>query len=200
VSGISLAAFMERSLADGPGTRAVVWVQGCSLNCPGCANPEMQPFIDKKLVSAKMLAERILAVPDIDGVTFSGGEPFSQARGLAEVARRISKIGLNVVTYSGHMLEGLSRADRPDWDELLEATDLLIDGPFVRELTGRHLWRGSSNQRLNYLSGRIRPEEKNNHVRPRVHVAILGDGRVQVSGFPDEEFNMALERTLGQSR
>jgi anaerobic ribonucleoside-triphosphate reductase activating protein len=32
--------FLPLSYANGPGRRAVLWVQGCTLGCPGCFNPE----------------------------------------------------------------------------------------------------------------------------------------------------------------
>ena len=32
------------SIVDGPGLRFSVFVQGCSHHCPGCHNPESQPF------------------------------------------------------------------------------------------------------------------------------------------------------------
>jgi len=176
MADVNMTAFMERSAADGPGTRYVIWVQGCPFRCPGCANPDMQPFVEKKLVPAQELTQRILAIRGIGGVTFSGGEPFRQTRALSEVAHAVRAAGLTVMTYSGYLLEDLRRVKRADWNALLDATDLLIDGPFVQELAGNHLWRGSDNQRLHYLSGRIRPPE--DEQVPRAQVRILPDGRV----------------------
>ncbi len=98
------------------------------------------------------------------------------------------------MTYSGYLLEDLRRAGKADWNALMDATDLLIDGPFVQELAGNHLWRGSDNQRLHYLSGRIQPPEEEQV--PRAQVRILSDGRVQLSGFPLKKFEKALEKAL----
>ena len=83
--GVNVAAFLPRSRANGPGERAVVWVQGCPRPvCPGCWNPA---FLDVNheatRVSVPDLAARILALDGLDGVTFSGGEPFHQAAALA---------------------------------------------------------------------------------------------------------------------
>jgi anaerobic ribonucleoside-triphosphate reductase activating protein len=58
-------------------------------------------------------------------------------------------MGLSVVTYTGYTFEALWLADKPDWRRLIKATDILVDGPFIRDLRNIDLrFRGSSNQRL----------------------------------------------------
>lgn len=88
--------------------------------------------------------------PLLDGVTFSGGEPFLQAGVFAEFATECRRRGLSVMTYTGYHYEELvAQTDRPDRQELLRQTDILVDGPFLREQATPDLpFRGSANQRL----------------------------------------------------
>ena len=79
------SGFLARSEVNGPGIRAVVWVQGCPFRCEGCFNERFLPFSPAQQVSVSELAGTILSLPGIDGVTFSGGEPFAQAGPLAEL-------------------------------------------------------------------------------------------------------------------
>lgn len=161
---LKLAAFEPRSLVAGPGVRFVIWVAGCHRRCPGCSQPEFLAFDVGRQVSVDDLWQRILAVPDIDGLTFSGGEPFEHIRPLAELSRRAHAAGKTVVSYSGYRLEAL-RADPARFGELLEEIDLLIDGEYRADLAGMDRWRGSSNQRLHCLTGRIRLENEDDQAR-----------------------------------
>jgi anaerobic ribonucleoside-triphosphate reductase activating protein len=135
------------SIVDGPGFRYVVFVQGCPLACPGCHNPQLQAFEGGRPVSVAALAAAIRKNPLLDGLTLSGGEPFTQAGPCAVLAEQVRAMGLSVITYTGKVWEELR--ENPDWRRLLEATDILVDGPFVRSLRNLDLrFRGSSNQRL----------------------------------------------------
>jgi anaerobic ribonucleoside-triphosphate reductase activating protein len=152
---LKLAAFEPRSLVAGPGMRFVIWVAGCHRRCPGCSQPEFLAFDVGRRVSVDALWQRILAIPGLDGLTFSGGEPFEHVRPLAELSRRAHAIGKTVVSYSGYRLAAL-QAEPDRFGELLQEIDLLIDGEYRAELAGMDRWRGSSNQNLHCLSGRIR--------------------------------------------
>ena len=138
------------SIVDGPGLRFTVFVQGCPHNCPGCHNPQTHAFDGGTLVEKEQILERIKGNPLLDGVTFSGGEPFCQAKALAALGREIRKLGLNIMTYSGYTFEQLyARRNEDGIGELLEVTDWLVDGPYVESLRSLELqFRGSSNQRI----------------------------------------------------
>ena len=158
---VQLAGFEPRSFVAGPGMRSMVWVSGCHRRCPGCSQPEFFSFDVGQSVTVEELWGRIAAIPDIEGISFSGGEPFEQVRPLAALARLAHANGKNVVSYTGYRLEAL-QADRERFGPLLDEVDLLIDGEFRSELTGNYRWRGSGNQRLIRLSERIAlPEETN---------------------------------------
>ena len=86
--------------------------------------------------------------PLLDGVTLTGGEPFAQAEACAEIARGVRAGGLNVWCYTGYTWEALL-AGREEWRQLLDAVDILVDGPFlIEERTLELRFRGSGNQRL----------------------------------------------------
>ncbi len=139
------------SIVDGPGIRYAVFVQGCPHNCDGCHNPGSHDPRGGYDGSTEEILEKILGNPLLDGVTFSGGEPFAQAKPLAALARGVKERGMNVVTYTGFDFEYLlENADADNgYRELLNETDILIDGKFVlAERSIDLLFKGSKNQRI----------------------------------------------------
>lgn len=145
---LRIAGTVNDSIVDGEGIRFTIFTQGCPHNCNGCHNPQTHDFNGGKLVETDELLEKIKANPLLDGVTFSGGEPFCQAETLAELGAGIKLLGLNIVTYTGYTFEELYNSGRSDWHKLLEVTDILIDGKFILELKDwQTKFRGSSNQR-----------------------------------------------------
>jgi len=146
---LRIAGTVNDSIVDGPGIRFTVFTQGCPHNCEGCHNPQTHDFNGGKVVDTDDLLEKIKGNPLLDGVTFSGGEPFCQAEALAYLGRQIKAMGLNVVTYTGYTFEKLwAERDKNHWGELLSATDYLIDGPFILAQKDWNIrFRGSSNQR-----------------------------------------------------
>ena len=150
---IRMAGVVRESIVDGPGLRLTVFCQGCPHGCKGCHNQETHDFNGGKEVSTLKLLREIRENTLLDGVTFSGGEPFEQAIALTKFAELVKSLerDLNIVTYTGYTFEELLRgaySERPEWLDLLEVTDILIDGGFVEELKSYELkYRGSSNQR-----------------------------------------------------
>ncbi|MFH1030064.1 MAG: anaerobic ribonucleoside-triphosphate reductase activating protein [bacterium] len=193
---INLHNFIPQSRANGPGERAVVWVQGCSRNCPGCFNPKTHSFAEKEIISVEELENRITAIQKIDGVTFSGGEPFEQASALAELAKRLREKGMTVVCYTGYTFEELRKENRDDWNRLLEQVDLLIDGPFVQSKRNNEPNRGSSNQKIYFLSGRIQPEEISG--ARRIETFLDSSGQITTTGFPEISDMDAMSEFLGK--
>ncbi|MBQ2846497.1 MAG: anaerobic ribonucleoside-triphosphate reductase activating protein [Firmicutes bacterium] len=148
---IRLAGIVRESIVDGPGIRFTVFCQGCPHACEGCHNPETHDFAGGKDISIERLLEEIDKDKLLAGVTFSGGEPFCQAEAFACLGRGVKERGLNITVFSGYTLEELQdmAVQRADVRELLELTDILIDGPFINELRDLTLqFRGSSNQRV----------------------------------------------------
>ncbi|MBQ5330568.1 MAG: anaerobic ribonucleoside-triphosphate reductase activating protein [Oscillospiraceae bacterium] len=150
---IRIAGIVNDSIVDGPGLRMTIFVQGCPHACEGCHNPHTWDFDGGKDMTLGEIYDKVMANPLLDGVTFSGGEPFCKAPLLYELGTEIKKSGLSIITYTGYLYEYLlSHADAENmYRELLQITDILIDGPFVlskRDLELR--FRGSSNQRVIY--------------------------------------------------
>jgi len=188
-STLSLGCFLARSEVNGPGIRAVVWVQGCPHRCEGCFNPQFLHFSPAQQIPVHELVQGILSLPDIDGVTFSGGEPFSQAGPLAELGARIQKAGLNVVTYSGYHYNQLATGAGPGWKDLLAATDLLIAGPYIHSLACTDSLKGSSNQQIIPISGKVAiPAGEGDICGRTAEFTISADGSITASGFPDSTF------------
>ena len=138
------------SIVDGPGLRYAVFVQGCSHGCPGCHNPDSQPCAGGTVRAIADVVAEIAANKLVQGVTISGGEPFEQAAACAALARQVRELGLDVWTYSGYRYEQLAEGNPdPAARDLLDQTDVLVDGPFVQAQHSYQLpWRGSRNQRL----------------------------------------------------
>lgn len=177
---LRVARVLHRTVAEGPGERSAVWVQGCSIRCPGCINAHL--FGDGGTErDAVGLADEIIASGS-EGVTLLGGEPFDQASACAIVAEVVRAAGLGVITFSGHTHAELV-AGPPGWRRLLDATDLLVDGPYdhTRPDTERALV-GSTNQRFVHLTERYRSFDPVVHPE-RLEVRVGSDGIAEVAGF-----------------
>lgn len=151
MSTLKISGIIRESIVDGPGIRFVVFTQGCPHHCPGCHNPQTWPFTGGVEKTPEEIFAEIIKNPLLRGVTFSGGEPFCQPEGLAELAQMVHSRGLNIITYTGYTFEELleKSKDDPAVLALLKQTNILIDGPFIQELKSYDLkFIGSSNQRI----------------------------------------------------
>ena len=182
---LKIHKFLPSTKVEGPGKRACIWVQGCSINCQECALPQTWLEDNGKQVNVKEIAKEILDAPDLEGVTFTGGEPFDQAKPLAYLSRILKKSGLSILTFTGYLLEDLQNSENPDWLDLLSLTDLLIDGPYVKEKADlSRPWVGSSNQRYHFLTSRyenIKPKLLD--IPNRFEIRIQEDGIITINGM-----------------
>ena len=144
---LRIANIVNDSIVDGPGLRLTVFVQGCVHNCEGCHNPDTHNLYGGKIVDTEYILSEFYSNPLLDGVTFSGGEPFLQQEPLSLIAEDIRANGFNVITYTGFTWEKLME-EKDKYYGLLRHTDILIDGPFIERLKSYDImFRGSSNQR-----------------------------------------------------
>ena len=154
---ISLYSMAYPVTSLGPGSRVVLWVAGCPHRCPGCISPEMLDFQAGKRIPVEVLLRRLrkLAPHSIDGITVSGGEPFSQPAPLIELFRELreERPDWNVQIYSGYTLAEIRAADGKQ-AQLLDYADILVDGLFMREIPQVHAFAGSGNQVVHYLTAR----------------------------------------------
>jgi anaerobic ribonucleoside-triphosphate reductase activating protein len=184
---IAIAEIADVSEVNGPGARAVVWVQGCPKRCPGCWNPDYLSFSSQWRLSPEELFEavksRTVGFKLIEGITFSGGEPFAQAAGLAESARLFRKEGLTLMSYSGFTAEEINQKGKP-YTDLLDQLDILVDGEFIKEQQCNRLWRSSANQKIHFLSDRYHEYKKLVSQDLREFEVVLSGNDLRITGFP----------------
>jgi len=148
---IRLAGFVQESVVDGPGLRFVVFAQGCPRSCAGCHNPDTQLFTGGMKIGIEEILDQIKSSPLLKGITLSGGEPFAQAGPFAALARSVRELGMDVITYTGYTWEELLEMAKTDpaVQQLVEASDCIIDGPYLEAERDIALpFRGSRNQRV----------------------------------------------------
>ena len=184
---LQVAQMVPCTEAEGPGRRFALWLQGCPLRCPGCCNPEMLPFEGgRSLRVAEVLAQIRTAAAEqgVEGITLLGGEPLAHAAGAASLARGVRALGLTVMVFSGYTLEEARALPDPAVADLLAHTDILVDGPYVRELPEtRRRWIGSANQRVHFLSPRCDPDDPRWLLPNTLEIRLAG-GELTVNGFP----------------
>ena len=141
----------QYDIANGPGIRATVFVTGCSRRCVNCFNEEYQDFnAGSEWTAAE--TERLISYLQDDtnsGLTLLGGEPMENAEDLLELVQAVRRAvpEKSIWVYSGFLYEEILA--QPARKALLEACDVLVDGPFVDALKDPGLYfRGSSNQRI----------------------------------------------------
>ena len=154
---IRIAGIVPESVTDGPGVRFTIFTQGCPYGCLDCHNPHTHDPNGGYEIAIDEILDQIKRNPLLDGITFSGGEPFLQAANLAKIARACHEWNLTVMTYTGNLYEDILASDNADWQTLLRETDILVDGPFVQEQATKTLpFRGSSNQKIIALNEKMK--------------------------------------------
>jgi anaerobic ribonucleoside-triphosphate reductase activating protein len=179
---LDLHAFVPHSQANGPGERAVVWVQGCSLACPGCFNPETHARGTGTPTRVAELASRIaaLAQSGVAGLTLTGGEPLEQMAAVTALVLGVRRqVDLSVLLFTGYSWDE-ARA-LPGAEVLLAAVDVVIAGRFDHaHRLGRSLL-GSANQTIHFLTDRHSPADFDNI--PEAELLIGPDGQVVATGI-----------------
>ncbi len=201
---LNIAATCPSTHALGPGCRAVVWVQGCVFQCPGCIAPDWIPIQPARLIKPEVLVNELLSDPKVTGLTFSGGEPVVQAAGLAHLARLARKRReINIICFTGFQRAFLeSTPPFPGVTELLDQVDVLIDGPYIARMNDNVGLRGSKNQKIHYLTDRLRNFDLEN--QPRTAEVHLLHGQAMIVGVPPtrlgEAFNQAVDQAQKMER
>lgn len=184
---LQIAQTVRCTQAEGPGKRYAIWFQGCPLRCPSCCNPEMLPFEGGNATAVSELVADIQSAREslgVQGITLIGGEPFAHAEGAAILAQEVQQTDMSVMIFSGYTLAEIQQSKNLAVAHLLAHTDLLVDGPYEKNLpdTTRR-WVGSTNQQIHFLSDRYDPDDdcwsQNNTLEIR-----LEDNQLSVNGFP----------------
>jgi anaerobic ribonucleoside-triphosphate reductase activating protein len=184
---LSISQIVPATGAEGPGRRFALWFQGCPLRCPGCCNPQMLPFeggTSLKLIDLLTQIRMAKEQHAIEGITLLGGEPFAHAEGAAKLAQAVHALDLSVMTFTGYLLEDLRARREPDVDMLLCHTDILVDGPYQRDLPEtKRRWIGSGNQRVHFLSARCSADDPRWRLANTLELR-LKQGALTINGFP----------------
>ncbi len=191
----------------GPGRRIGLWLQGCSIHCPGCVSQDTWPADPAKRIAIPDLLAwcRKVSGGAPDGITISGGEPFDQPEALRALLtslaawRREKQLDFDILCYSGYPLRKLEK----EHAKTLALLDAIIPEPYVDTLPQGNVWRGSRNQPLVPLSARGRARYAGYVEAPvdgdrRMQAAVEG-GRVWMIGIPGRG-DMAAVEALCASR
>lgn len=182
---LRISRFERSCCVLGPGCRAVVWFQGCSLACKGCIASSMNAAPPLLLTSPRALADWILST-GADGLTLSGGDPFDQPLdALAELLEIVrSESPMDTMVYTGRTLAQLQRFKDPDVSRCLRSIDILVDGPYVEALNDGVGWRGSTNQVVHVMGSRSHGVETAAAAPRRLELRVAPDGIVTFTGLP----------------
>ncbi len=191
---VKIHAYLPHSRANGPGLRAVLWFQGCTLNCPGCFNPAAQALDGGEEREVDSLLAAIATVKDIEGVTFSGGEPFQQPEALLEVSRSVQALGLGVVVFTGYTQDALSR--QALGASILKHIDTLIAGPYDEACRNPRGLMSSDNQSMHHLSSRYAHLDFS--TLPNREAIIQPDGSIVLTGIKPIHVGEDRDKTISR--
>ena len=184
---LQVAQIVPCTEAEGPGRRFALWFQGCPLRCPGCCNPEMLAFDGGAAMPAAEAIKRIAEaqrIHMIEGITLLGGEPLAHATGGIVLAQAAHDLCLSVMVFTGYPLEEARRLPDAAIAQLLAETDILVDGPYLREQPEtRRRWIGSANQRVHFLSSRCSADDPRWLLPNTLEIRLRGS-ELSVNGFP----------------
>lgn len=184
---LQVAQIVPCTEAEGPGKRFALWFQGCPLRCPGCCNPEFLSFKGGQQMPLQDVIDLMLAAKmesQIEGISLLGGEPLAHAAGASALATVAWEQGLSVMVYSGFVLEEAQKSADPDVANLLNHTDVLVDGPYIREQPDTvRRWIGSTNQRVHLLTNRYQASDPCWTMKNTLEIRVRGS-EISVNGFP----------------
>lgn len=174
---------LKNTKVEGPGERYCIWFQGCSRHCKGCWAKATWPYDKGTEFDTVEIIKDILSTPNIEGVTFLGGEPFEQPDALLEIASKVHNAGLSVVCFTGGKIEAIQQIH----PEILNHIDLLIDGEFDEDNKDfSRPWVGSSNQRYHFLTDRY-DETILTKYKNKIEVNVQKNGLIFINGMGDFE-------------
>jgi anaerobic ribonucleoside-triphosphate reductase activating protein len=175
---LGVHAVLPLTLANGPGPRSALWLQGCSLACRGCFNPETHDRTEGQAMTVGEAFALLTRVPRLEGVTISGGEPLQQASALRALLARIRReTGLSILLFTG-LPWTRAAASHPD---LIALADVVIAGPYRAEERRASALIGSANKTVHFITDRYR--EADLAQVPGAEIVIDESGLLALSGI-----------------
>ena len=148
---LRLLKTFKETIVDGIGLRYSLYFSGCTHKCKGCHNeyswnPENGDTVTYEML--ERIAEEINTNAMLDGITISGGDPLFNPEDMIKILRFLKeKTGKDIWMYTGYTLEQIRKDEKRN--ACLEYVDVLVDGPFIKQLYTPDLqFKGSSNQRI----------------------------------------------------
>jgi anaerobic ribonucleoside-triphosphate reductase activating protein len=186
---IRLSNIIPISEANGPGPHYTIWVQGCSLQCPGCFNSHIHTSDGGYIQRIPEVIRNIAVLwlkKEIRGVTITGGEPLQQIKSVITLVRGIKAIGnIGTIVLTGYSHEKCIKLS--GYKTLKQFTDVLIAGPFMQDFKIQEGIRGSSNKELLFLTDYYNYKEFS-HIPP-VEVFVDLEGSLSITGIKPEIIN-----------
>ena len=136
------------SMANGPGRRYTLWVQGCSIRCLGCMNVDTWDPAGGYDISVDDLVKDIQGIKNLDGVTITGGEPFDQFEPVFELCSKLFGV-YSIFLTSGYTLKQIHQKKIT---KIMDVLDIVCLGPFEKDKICKNKWKGSENQEIIYLT------------------------------------------------
>ncbi|GEP88997.1 anaerobic ribonucleoside-triphosphate reductase activating protein [Chitinophaga terrae (ex Kim and Jung 2007)] len=190
--------FIPVTAVEGPGLRACLWVQGCSIRCDDCMVPHTWDRKKGKVADTSALLQILRETPGIEGLTVLGGEPMDQAPALLPFLEQVKASGLSLMLFSGYTREAILASGCPYKAAIIDLCDIFIDGPYVKDLTSfDRPWVGSGNQRIFFQTERYRHLENNLHtIENKVEIRITDEGEIAINGMMPKEKFIELQRSF----
>lgn len=176
-TAVNVHGIDPRSRANGPGVRFVVWLQGCTLGCPGCFNPATHDPSRRNAIAVEDLIQQMLDA-GAEGLSISGGEPLQQAAGTTALLAAARRLGLSTLAFSGYTLDEIYAL--PGGTDVLARLDVLVDGRYVAGQRLAKGLRGSANQRIHLLTSRYSLADVES--TPVAEIVIGVDGELVLTG------------------
>lgn len=141
----------------GPGSRIVIWTQGCPLACPGCASQDTWDPSGGTEIAIKTLAKLLvetIKTQHLDGLTITGGEPTEQAAELSWLLELLSAEcpDVDILLFTGRSWKAASSKAR----KLLRQVNCVVSGPYKQELPPASRLQITNNQEIHYRDPHVR--------------------------------------------
>lgn len=180
---INVNRIIPETRSEGPGVRLCIWFQGCSHHCEACYAEDTWSFSENRLLSINEIFGMVEhSKADLEGVTVLGGEPFDQGRELLLFLQEAKRRKLSAVVFTGYTIDELKKKDKIN-NEILTLIDVLIDGPYLKELRCFDVpLVGSSNQRIHFLTNRYSMSDFSGN---KIELRVSKKGTISINGMGD---------------